>query len=317
VIHSLEHSLGHGNPDSQDLWKMGGLREKMPVTCYTMWAGALALSGIPLFAGFFSKDAILYSAFHRGDGLGWVVYLLGVAAAVCTAFYSWRLIALTFHGKWRGDEHAYAHADESPRSMAIPLLVLALGAVFAGYLLLPPAVGVHHPPFQTWLADVWKDGQAALAAGSLWRIPTEHPSIAGEWINILISSIIAIGVSFVAYVTYSRPEGLEKVQKLAFEVRDETPVMKPWYRVLLNKYYVDEIYDAVLVRPLKIASDILFVIVDVIVIDLLFVNGSAMLVKHSSDLARRMQTGLVRHYLYAFAAGAVVLTALFLFIVRK
>ncbi len=317
VIHSLEHSLGHGNPDSQDLWKMGGLREKMPITCYTMWAGALALSGIPLFAGFFSKDAILYSAFHRGDALGWIVYLLGVAAAICTAFYSWRLIALTFHGKWRGDEHAYAHADESPRSMALPLIILAMGAIGAGYLLLPPALGVHHPPFQTWLAPVWAAGQAALGEASLLRIPTEHLSIAGEWLNIGISSIIAIGVSFFAYVTYSRPEGLAKVRKLAYSGDDDRPVMKPLFKLLLNKYYVDEIYNAIIVRPVKIASDILFVVVDVIVIDLLFVNGSAQLVKASSDMGRRLQTGLVRHYLYAFAAGAVVLTALFLLIVRN
>src|SRR5690606_29765903 len=110
---------GHGNPDSQDMWKMGGLKDKMPITCYTMWAGALALAGVPLFSGFFSKDAILYAAMHRGDLFGWLIYLMGLAAAVCTAFYAWRMMALTFHGKWRGDEHAYAHADESPRSMAI------------------------------------------------------------------------------------------------------------------------------------------------------------------------------------------------------
>jgi NADH-quinone oxidoreductase subunit L len=285
-----------------------------------MWAGALALSGIPLFAGFFSKDAILYTAFHRmgeGDLLGVIVYGLGVLAAICTAFYSWRLIALTFHGKWRGDEHTYAHADESPRSMAFPLIILAFGAIGAGYLLLPPALGVHHPPFQTWLEPVWRSGQAALAETSTLRIPTEHAGIAGEWMNIGISAIIAIGVSAFAFFTYSRPEGLQKVNALAFSGQGDTAAMKPWYRVLLNKYYVDELYDAVIVQPLKIVSDIFFVVIDVIVIDLLFVNGSAMLVKASSDMGRRLQTGFVRHYLYAFAAGAVILTALFLLIARN
>ncbi len=321
VIHSLEHSLGHGNPDSQDLWKMGGLKEKMPITCYTMWAGALGLSGIPLFAGFFSKDAILYAAFHRGDALGWVVYALGIAAAVCTAFYSWRLIALTFHGKWRGDEHAYAHADESPRSMALPLIILALGAVGAGYLLLPPAVGVHYPPFQTWLAPVWEAGQSALAEASKLRIPSPDShtgmAIAMEWINIGISSLIAIFVSVYAFLLYARPANFEKVKRLAFNAGTEPATMRPWYRVLLNKYYVDEIYERVIVRPVLIVSDILFVVIDLIVIDLLLVNGSSMAVKAGSDLARRMQTGLVRHYLFAFAAGVIVLTALFLMIARR
>lgn len=315
VIHSLEHTLGHGNPDSQDMWKMGGLKEKMPITCYTMWVGALALAGIPGLAGFYSKDAILYSAFHRGDMLGWVIYGLGVAAAVCTAFYSARLIGLTFHGKWRGDEHTYAHADESPRSMALPLIILALGAIGVGYLLLPPAFGVHYPPFQTWLAPIWAAGQAALPEGSRLAIPIEHTAadIMAEWVNIAVSSLIAIGVFFFAFVIYSRPGNLSKVQKLAFTGEGQ---MTPWYKVLLNKYYVDELYDLIIVRPTKIASDILFVVIDVIIIDLLFVNGSAMAVKASSDLARRMQTGLVRHYLYAFAVGAVLLTALFLFIAQ-
>lgn len=318
VIHALEHSLGHGNPDSQDMWKMGGLKEKLPITCYTMFIGALALAGIPGLAGFFSKDAILYSAFHRGDTLGWIIYGLGVAAAICTAFYSARLIGLTFYGKWRGDEHAYAHADEAPRSMAMPLLILALGAIGVGYLLLPPAFGVHHPPFQTWLAPIWAAGQAALPEGSKLLIPVEHDSaaIAAEWVNIAISSLIAIGVFLFAFAIYSRPANLAKVRALAFRGEGADAVMTPWYRVLLNKYYIDELYDLTIVRPTKIVSDVLFVVVDVIVIDLLFVNGAAMVVKASSDLVRRLQTGLVRHYLYAFATGAVILIALFLLIAQ-
>ncbi len=321
VIHSLEHTLGHGNADSQDMWKMGGLKKKMPITCYTMFIGALALAGVPGLAGFFSKDAILYAAFHRGDGLGWVIYALGVAAAICTAFYSARLIGLTFFGKWRGDEHAYAHADESPRSMAMPLMILALAAIGAGYLLLPPAFGVHHPPFQTWLAPIWADGQAALAEGSKLRIPVEHTAadIMAEWVNIAISVSIAVGMFVFAFFIYSRPGNLDKVGKLAFKpaAEGEKPRMTFAYRLLLNKFYVDELYDMLIVKPTRIASDVLFVIVDVIVIDLVLVNGSAMIVKLSSDVGRKMQTGVVRHYLYAFAVGALVLSALFLLISNK
>ena len=320
VIHALEHTLGHGNPDSQDMWKMGGLKEKMPITMATMTIGAMALSGIPLFSGFFSKDAILFTAFHRGDMLGYLIYGLGVAAAICTAFYSFRLIGLTFFGKWRGDEHAYAHADESPRSMTAPLIVLAIFAVFAGYLWLPPAlghpIGVDHPWFETWLAPVWSAAQSNLPEGSHYRFSGEH-HIGAEWVNIIVSSVIAIGVAVFAFLIYKSPQGLEKVKKLALTGEGDNVRMRPLYKLLLNKYYVDEIYEKLVIGPIRIASDVLFVVIDVIVIDLLFVNGTAMLVKASSDLGRRMQTGYVRHYLYAFAVGMVVLSALFLLIANQ
>ncbi|MEZ5991003.1 MAG: NADH-quinone oxidoreductase subunit L [Planctomycetota bacterium] len=316
VIHSLEHSLGHGNPDSQDMWKMGGLKEKMPITMATMTIGALALSGVPLFSGFFSKDAILFTAFHRGDVLGYLIYGLGVAAAICTAFYSFRLIGLTFFGKWRGDEHAYAHADESPRSMTTPLIILSLFAIGAGYLWLPPAFGVHHPPFAEWLAPTWAAAQAALPEGNHFKFTTEH-DVGAEWVNIIISSVIAVGVSVFAFMVYSKPEALGKLKKLAFSGEGDEVRMKPLYKLLLNKYYVDEIYEKTIIGPIRIASDVLFVVVDVIVIDLVCVNGSAMLVKASSDLGRRLQTGYVRHYLYAFAVGMVILSGLFLLIANQ
>ena len=316
VIHSLEHSLGHGNPDSQDMWKMGGLKEKMPVTCISMIIGCAALAGIPLLSGFFSKDAILFTAFARGDLLGYIIYALGLAAAICTAFYSARLIGLTFFGKWRGNEHAYAHADESPRSMAWPLVVLAGFAIFAGYLWVPPAVGVHHPPFQTWLAPVWAQAQAFLPETSPFKVHGHHDLML-EWINIGISSLVAIGVSVFAFMIYSKPAGLEKVRKLAFKGEGETEKASPLYDLLLNKYYVDEIYEKFVIGPIRIASDVLFVVIDVIVIDLVLVNGTAMAVKASSDLARKLQTGYIRHYLYAFATGVVVLIALFLIIANQ
>ncbi|MDC1143164.1 NADH-quinone oxidoreductase subunit L, partial [Planctomycetota bacterium] len=101
VIHSLEHTLGHGHPDSQDMTKMGGLRQKLPVTFITMFIGALALAGLPLLAGFFSKDQILFAAFHRGDTFGYIIYGLGIIGAFCTALYSARLIGMTFYGTWR------------------------------------------------------------------------------------------------------------------------------------------------------------------------------------------------------------------------
>ncbi|MCC6464894.1 MAG: NADH-quinone oxidoreductase subunit L [Planctomycetes bacterium] len=320
VIHSLEHTLGHGNPDSQDLWKMGGLKKKMPITFVTMTVGSIALAGIPLFAGFFSKDAILYTAFHRGDALGMFVYFCGLLAAICTAFYSFRLIGLTFFGKWRGEEKVYAHADESPRSMALPLIILAFFAVFAGYLWLPVAVEhllhVESHSFQTWLAPIWAQGQAALVDGNHLKMATEHDAAAltAEWMTMGISSVVAVLVSVFAFLFYSKPENIEKVKTLALG-SDGKPRFT--YTLLLNKYYVDEIYNAVIIKPLKALADAAFVLVDLVIIDLVLVNGSAQLVKAGSDLMRRVQTGVVRHYLYAFAVGAVVMTTLFLLIARQ
>lgn len=309
VIHSLEHTLGHGNPDSQDLFKMGGLKHKMPLTFATMFVGACGLSGIPLFSGFFSKDAILYAAFERQDALGLVVYALGLAAAVCTAFYSFRLIGLAFFGKWRGLEAAYAHADESPRSMGLPLFLLAIAAFGAGYLWLPAAFGVHFTPFADLLAPVWQQGQAFLrAAQSPLAMPVEHSheAIVREWVNMLVSSVVAVGVSIFAFTIYSKPAGLERARKLV-----EGAMGAP-YRLLLNKYYVDEIYDIAIVRPIQLLSDVFFVIFDVIFIDLMLVNGSGLLVDLSSKVARRVQTGVVRHYLFAFVVGAALLLVMFL-----
>ncbi|KAA0209792.1 NADH-quinone oxidoreductase subunit L [bacterium] len=309
VIHSLEHTLGHGNPDSQDLFKMGGLKHKMPLTFATMLVGACGLAGIPLFSGFFSKDAILYAAFERQDALGLVVYALGLAAAVCTAFYSFRLIGLAFFGKWRGLEAAYAHADESPRSMGMPLFLLAIAAFGAGYLWLPAAFGVHFTPFADLLAPVWQQGQAFLrAAQSPLAMPVEHSheALVREWVNMLISSVVAVGVSIFAFTIYSKPAGLERARKLV-----EGGLGAP-YRLLLNKYYIDEIYDITIVRPIQLLSDVFFVIFDVIFIDLMLVNGSGLLVDLSSKVARRVQTGVVRHYLFAFVVGAALLLVMFL-----
>jgi NADH-quinone oxidoreductase subunit L len=238
---------------------------------------------------------------------------MGLVAAICTAFYSFRLIGLAFFGKWRGQESAYAHADESPRSMGLPLLLLALAAFGAGYLWLPAAFGLHFTPFADLLAPVWETGQIHLrTVESHFAMHVEHTQegIVREWVNMLISSVIAVGVSVFAFSIYSKPAGLERAKAL---VDGTKALMAKPYKLLLNKYYIDELYDILFVRPIQLLSDVLFVIVDVIFIDLILVNGSAMLVEVSSKMARRVQTGVVRHYLFAFAIGAVALLAMFMF----
>ncbi|MEE9311319.1 MAG: NADH-quinone oxidoreductase subunit L [Planctomycetota bacterium] len=314
VIHSLEHTLGHGHPDSQDMTKMGGLKSKMPITFLTMSVGAVALAGIPLFSGFFSKDQILFAAFHRGDTFGYIIYGLGLVGAFCTALYSARLIGLTFFGKWRGDEKVYAHADESPRSMTIPLCVLALGSFLVGYTWLPGFT--HIAPFQNWLKPVFAQGQAVLtASGSHFAIAYDHSgALNAELISMGLSIVIAVGVAVVAFRIYKTNAGLEKMDKM---VHTEDGQMKPAYKLLSNKYYVDEIYHAGIVKPLLMASDVLWLVVDIFVIEMVCVQGFGSLAKTTSRIGRRLQTGVVRHYLYAFGVGAVFFMILFLVISAK
>jgi NADH-quinone oxidoreductase subunit L len=255
---------------------------------------------------------------HRGDTLGWVLYGMGMIAAICTAFYTFRMMGLTFFGEWRGEEKVYAHAHEAPPSMAMPLIILAFFAAVAGFLWLPPALadeGGALTSFKTWLDPIWSSAQSMLPADSHFRMATTHDdaAIRAEWINIFISSVVAIGMVLVSFTIYSKAANIEKVKKLA--LKDGKPTAL--YRLLQNQYYVDEIYDMIIVRPLKLVSDVLFVVVDVVVIVLVLVRGSAEVVRVTSDLGRRIQTGVVRHYLYAFAIGAVVLTALFLMIAQR
>jgi NADH-quinone oxidoreductase subunit L len=317
VIHSLEHTLGHGHPDSQDMTKMGGLKEKMPVTFITMFVGALALAGLPLLAGFFSKDQILFAAFHRGDAFGFIIYGLGIIGAFCTALYSARLIGMTFYGKWRGEEKVYAHADESPRSMTIPLAVLALGSILIGYTWLPAFGGaIHAQPFQTWLQPVFAQGQEVLVmAGSHFAIAYDHTgALNAELISMAIGSAIAIGVFLWAFKTYRTNAGLEKMHAMVHTTDGE---MKPPYRLLSNKYYVDEIYHAGIVKPLLLVSEALWLVVDIFIIEMLCVQGIGTLAKTTSRVGRKLQTGVVRHYLYAFGVGAVFFMILFLVISAK
>ncbi|MCF6228608.1 MAG: hypothetical protein L3J82_08135, partial [Planctomycetes bacterium] len=221
---------------------------------------------------------------------------------------------LTFFGKWRGDEKVYAHADESPRSMTIPLCVLALGSFVVGYTWLPGFL--HVAPFQYWLKPVFEQGQAALvASGSSFAIVYDHTgALNAELISMGISIVIAVGVAAVAFKVYKTNAGLEKMHKL---VHTEDGQMKPAFKLLTNKYYVDEIYHACIIKPLLVASDVLWLVVDIFVIEMVCVQGFGSLAKTTSRVGRKLQTGVVRHYLYAFGVGAVFFMILFLVISAK
>ncbi len=277
VIHAL-----HGE---QDMRKMGGLWRKIPVTYGLMWVGSLALAGVPFFAGYYSKDAILEAAYAVRTPIGTYAFVLGIAAAVMTAFYSWRLLFMTFHGTFRGDHHALENAHESPPVMLVPLFGLAAGAVFAGYFGLPMVEG------EAFWGESLR-GFATLEAAH--RVPT--------WVKLLPVAAGAIGIAC-AYVMYIAAPGLPARVAGAF---------RPLYLFFLNKWYFDELYDWVLVRPAKALGYLLWKGGDGAVIDGFGPDGIAATTLNIARRAVRLQTGYLYHYAFVMLIGVVALVTWYL-----
>jgi NADH-quinone oxidoreductase subunit L len=265
----------------QDMRKMGGLAKYMPVTFWTFLAGTVAIAGIPPLAGFFSKDAILAAAMASGHGTLW---LIGVIAAGLTSFYMFRLLFLTFYGECRADEHVRHHLHESPPSMLIPLIVLALLSVVGGWVGLP-------------LHILWGDRFGEFLAPVFGGHTLPHLTGSTEVILMAASvgaALIGFSLALVMYVF--RPT-------LPQQWTQSVPAL---YRLVLNKYYVDEIYDAAFVRSSLAIAKGLWSWVDVGVIDTA-VNGTANTVAATSRIWRRTQTGNVQHYAVMMFFGAMVL----------
>jgi NADH-quinone oxidoreductase subunit L len=297
VIHALEHGYGHGNPQSQDMTLMGGMKAKMPITCWTMVLGGLALAGIPLFSGFFSKDEILLMAFdYHGDYKVFftVAYAMCVLAAACTAFYTARLLAMTFFGTFRGDKKVWDHLHESPLTMTIPLMVLAALAVVGGYINLPHNIAHGLDHFVQFLnGSTFRPAIAAAEAH-------EH-GMGTMWMNMILSSVIAIGMFWFGFTFYKSEGGLEKARARA------EGGMKGIYNLLYNKYWVDEIYEKLIIRPIRVSSQALLIGVDMLLIDLVIVSGPAYVVALLSHVFRRIQSGLVSHYVMLMTGGVIVI----------
>jgi NADH-quinone oxidoreductase subunit L len=285
----------------QDMRKMGGLKDKVPVTYWTMMIGTLAITGvgIPLwlpldtpvgFAGFVSKDAIIESTFAANTGVGGFAFYLLVAAAAMTAFYSWRLFFMTFHGPTRADHHAYEHAHESPHVMTVPLIVLAIGAALAGMNWYPDFVG--HNEGAWWGSGIFNAEHNEVLHDS-HAIPTLAK----------LSPFIAMLVGFLlAYQMYIRKPHLPAL------LARQQPAL---YRFLLNKWYFDEIYDFLLVRPAKWVGRFLWQKGDLGTIDG-FLNGVAMdLVPRLTRFAGRVQSGYLFHYAFAMLIGISLLITWF------
>ena len=283
-------SVIHAMAGEQDMRKMGGLWRKIPVTYALMWIGSLALAGIGIegvfgFAGFYSKDMILEAAFARGTWYGNTAYGLGLLAAFMTAFYSWRLLILTFHGKARSESHVIEHAHESPWIMLGPLMPLALGAIIAGIV-----------------AHGWFAG---AADGDFWQsslfVLPEHLATKEQHVPLLarIAPLLAAlaGIGLSAWLYLRAPALIGVIVKRAGVL----------YRVVFNKYYFDEAYDFLFVRTLPRLGDLLWSKGDDGGIDRFGPDGVAALVSRASARLRRVQTGYVYHYAFAMGIGLVLL----------
>lgn len=276
---SVIHALGN----EQDIRKMGGLKKYLPVTFFTFLIGVVAIAGIPPFAGFFSKDEILAGAFAQNK----IVWGIAVIASLMTAFYMFRLFFLTFYGKERASEHAMSHIHESPKSMTIPLMVLAVLSAVGGFMGLPEIFGGEG---SHWLNEYLSP---VFAASAEHLHAHEHLSHATEYIlmgTIVGFTIILIIIAYTMYVSKNQvPVADAEVSGLQ--------------KTLYNKYYIDELYDAIVVRPLYWLSGILDTVIEKLGIDKI-VNGVGESVVVGSKGARFLQPGSIGYYIFAMVLGA-------------
>jgi len=293
VIHAMHdaYHLTHAHDDAQDMRNMGGLRRHLPWTATLMWIATLAIAGIPPLSGFFSKDEILGAAFALGTAEPvWLVYwAMGVAAALLTAFYMTRLMLYTFHGPNRTGERERAHLHEAPWVMTGPLVVLGALSLAGGALNLPELVG-GKPWLEHWL-------QPVTALADRMR-PVVELSPVVEW-TLVGGAVLVAALGMLGAVRLLRPEALVAA-RLA-------PPETGLGRLLWKKWYVDEIYDAVIVRPVQwLAREVLWKSIDVRLVDGLLVNGSATTSRALGWLGSRLQTGEVGFYVALFVVGVLV-----------
>jgi NADH-quinone oxidoreductase subunit L len=334
VIHAL-----HGE---QDIRKMGGLKKDIPITYWTFLIGAIAIAGVPPLAGFFSKDEILYRTFAGGHTILWAV---GVATSLLTAIYMFRLVFLTFHGERAAaghdhghgghghaahgghghDDHGHGgHLHDAPPAMAIPLVILALGSVLAGFVGVPHALGGSNriesflessfhpaPAGEHGAAAAGESAHGAPAAAAHAPAADAHGEAAGghaanestELTLMGVSSVIALlGIGIAAWFFLANRAAADSVaNSFAFV-----------HRTLLNKYWIDELYDRTIVQPIKRTSDhVLWKVVDVWIIDGV-VNGVGIFVRGSAAILRMVQTGSIRAYAASLVLGVVLVLGYYL-----
>ncbi len=299
---SVIHAMG----GDQDMRHMGGLAKKMPITYVTMLIATIAIAGIPPFAGFFSKDEILWKAFTYPyfPVMGKVIWFMGTLGAAVTAFYMFRLIFMTFHGEFRGTEEQAHHLHESPFSMTGPLMALATLSLLGGWLGVSPLVGDLFGGMpnilEHWLEPVFEHSHEIVMA----QAGMMHYSHGVEWTLMGVSVAVALGGICLAYYIYMQhfDELPAKLAKM-YDIH---------YRLVYNKYYVDEIYYYMIVLPIYHLSVFLWKVIDAFCIDGIGVNGPGWLVKKTSGGVRLVQNGYVQTYGAFMLLGLVAILYFFL-----
>ncbi len=276
-------SVIHAISGEQDIRNMGGLKKALPITFITMLLATIAIAGIPPFSGFFSKDEILAHVFEHNP----ILWVLGVIGALMTAYYMFRMVFVTFYGAFRGTEEQKHHLHESPWSMTIPLIVLAVLSVFGGFIGVPEVLGGTHY-LEAFLAPVFEGSKALQATHQ----PLSHET---EYVLMGVSVIGVLVAISIAWVRFGR--------NATIPASDTAPISF-LHRLSLNKYYVDETYALLITLPLDKLSNIFYRFVDVMGIDGL-VNGTAKSVNVSSKNLRLLQTGTIGFYIFAMVIGII------------
>ena len=280
-------SVIHAMSGEQDMQKMGGIWRKIPFTYAYMWLGSLALAGLPLFAGYYSKDIILEAAYADHSPQGQMAFWLGIGAATLTAFYSWRLIFLTFHGKPRASHEVMHHIHESPKIMLLPLLILAFGALLAGW------IGYHALGMVKGSGSFWNGAIVVLDKNNTLEAAHHVP----VWVPYLPIVVALSGIAL-AWVFYIRKTHLPAKFKAKFGIL---------YRFLLNKWYFDELYNFLFVRSAMRLGTHLWKFWDVKVVDGLGPNGAAWLSDKIGKQNSKLHTGYVYHYAFAILVGVIAI----------
>ena len=285
-------SVIHAVSDEQDMRRMGGLWRLIPQTYAMMLVGTLALTGFPLTAGYFSKDAIIEAAFAGENAAASFAFVMTVVAAVFTSFYSWRLVFMTFHGNPRASQETMSHVHESPPVMTVPLFILAAGALLAGFVFKDYFIGHDHEHF--WHGAVFM-GEDNHIMEEMHHVPA--------W--VIYSPMVAMIVGFLtAYLFYiARPS-------IPGQLASQHDVL---YRFLLNKWYFDEIYDFLFVKPAKRFGRFLWKRGDGMVIDGLGPDGVAARVVDVTNKVVKLQSGYLYHYAFAMLIGVAALITWYMF----
>lgn len=275
-------SVIHAMSDEQDMRNMGGLRKKLPITFFTMLMGTIAIAGLPPFAGFFSKDEILAHVYEHNK----IIWIIGVLGAMLTAFYMFRMMFLTFWGNFRGSEDQKHHLHESPVSMTIPLIVLAVLSVFGGLIGVPEVLGGSH-----WLAN-YLAPVFEVSGSKMAELALDHST---EYLLMGISVggvIVAIIFAYVKYIKNSHVPSLDTEPRSALA------------KISYSKFYFDEFYTALIQKPLDALSGFFFKVIDKLGIDG-FVNGLGKGSIEASKTLRLLQTGNVGFYIFAMVIGII------------